>query len=49
MRRRGSGRRPDPRVVASVAILLALAAIALEIAYAVGHFVLTTVHSVVPS
>lgn len=45
---RGPGRRMDPRVVASVAILVALAAIALEVAYAVGHFVLTTVHSVVP-
>lgn len=48
MRRRGSGWRPDPRVVASVAILVALAAIALEVAYAVGHLVLTTVRSVVP-
>jgi hypothetical protein len=40
------GPRSDPRTVAVVAVLLALGAIALEIAYAIGHFVLTTVHQV---
>jgi hypothetical protein len=34
-------RSVDPRIVASIAILLALAAIALEIVYAVGQFALT--------
>jgi hypothetical protein len=35
-------RRADPRLVASLAILISLAAIALEIAYAVGNFVMAT-------
>jgi hypothetical protein len=37
----------DSRVVAVIAIGLALVAIALEIAYAVGAFVLGVVHRVV--
>lgn len=36
-------RGADPRVVASVAIVIAAAAIALVIVYAVGEFVFTTV------
>ncbi|HSW43339.1 MAG TPA: hypothetical protein VLM76_12585 [Patescibacteria group bacterium] len=36
-------RLADPRVVASVAIVIAAAAIALVIVYTVGEFVLTTV------
>lgn len=35
--------RLDARVVASLAIVLALAAIALEVAYTIGTFVLATV------
>ena len=38
-RRRGA----DPRVVASVAIVIAAAAIALEIAYTIGTFAMATV------
>jgi hypothetical protein len=34
--------RPNPRVTASVAILVALTAITLEIVYAVGRFALET-------
>jgi len=33
----------DPRIVASVAIFLAVTAIALEIAYTIGTFVMATV------
>jgi hypothetical protein len=33
----------DPRIIASVAFILAAAAIALEIVYAIGQFVLATV------
>jgi hypothetical protein len=36
-------RSVDPRIVASIAIILALGAIALEIVYAVGRFAITTV------
>lgn len=36
-------RAADPRIVASLALFLAAAAIALEIAYAIGQFVLATV------
>jgi hypothetical protein len=35
-------RRADPRVVASLAIVVSLAAIALEIVYAIGHFAMAT-------
>jgi hypothetical protein len=38
--------RSDPRIVAAVALLLAVAAIALEIAYVVGRFVLNTVEQI---
>lgn len=34
----------DPRVIAVVAMLVALSAIALEIAYAIGNFVTGVVH-----
>lgn len=36
-------RWPDSRIVASVAIFLAVAAIALEMAYTIGTFVMATV------
>ena len=36
----------DPRVVAAVALVLAAAAIALELAYTVGRFALTTVEQI---
>ncbi len=39
-------RRADPRVVAAVAFVLAAVAIALEIAYSIGHFVLGTVNQI---
>jgi hypothetical protein len=38
--------RSDPRIVAVVALLLAVAAIALEIAYVVGRFVMNTVEQI---
>jgi hypothetical protein len=38
--------RPDPRVVASLAIIAALIAIALEIVYAVGTFAMATVEQI---
>lgn len=38
--------RPDPRVVASLAIVVALTAIALEIVYAVGTFAMATVEQI---
>ena len=39
-------RRADPRIVASIAIFLAVAAIALELAYTVGRFAMTTVEQI---
>jgi hypothetical protein len=39
-------RRADPRIVASIAIFLAVAAIALELAYTVGQFAMTTVEQI---
>jgi hypothetical protein len=41
-RRRGA----DPRIVAAVAFVLALAAIALEIVYTVGRFAMDTVQQI---
>jgi hypothetical protein len=38
--------RADPRIVAAVALVLAVAAIALEIAYTVGHFAMDTVQQI---
>ena len=38
--------RQDPRVVAVIALIIAAAAIALEIAYTVGHFVISTVDQI---
>jgi hypothetical protein len=39
-------RLADPRVVASVAFILAVTAVALEIVYTIGRFVLTTVEQI---
>jgi hypothetical protein len=39
-------RRADPRVLASIAIFLAVVAIALELAYTIGHFAMTTVEQI---
>ena len=41
--------RQDPRVVAAIALVLAAVAIALELAYTIGHFVFTTVDQIRPS
>lgn len=38
--------RPDPRIVAAVAFVLAVAAIALEIVYTVGRFAMDTVQQI---
>ena len=40
--RRGS----DPRIVAAVALVIAVAAIALEIAYVIGRFAMDTVQKI---
>ncbi len=40
------GRGVDPRVVAALAFIVAAAAVALEIAYAVGKFAITTVEKI---
>jgi hypothetical protein len=37
-------RRLDPALLAPLALIFAAVAIALEVAYTVGNFVLTTVH-----
>jgi hypothetical protein len=39
-------RLADPRIIASAAFLVAAAAIALEIAYAIGRFVFATVEQI---
>lgn len=41
-------RRPrlDPRVMAVIAIMVAIAAISLEVVYAVGRFVMATVQQI---
>lgn len=39
-------RRADPRIVASIAIFLAVTAIALELAYTVGQFAMATVEQI---
>jgi hypothetical protein len=39
-------RRADPRIVATIAIFLAVAAIALELAYTVGRFAMSTVEQI---
>ena len=39
-------RLADPRVIAAVAFILAAAAVALEIVYVIGRFVLTTVEQI---
>jgi hypothetical protein len=39
-------RTADPRVVASVAFIIAAAAIALEIAYTIGRFAISTVEQI---
>jgi hypothetical protein len=39
-------RTADPRIVAAVAFIIAAAAIALEIAYAVGRFAMDTVEQI---
>jgi hypothetical protein len=39
-------RTADPRVVASVAFIIAAAAIALELAYVIGRFALDTVEQI---
>jgi hypothetical protein len=39
-------RRADPRILASIAIFLAVAAIALEVAYTIGQFAMTTVEQI---
>lgn len=41
-RRRGA----DPRIVASVALIIAAAAIALELAYTVGRFAIATAEQI---
>jgi hypothetical protein len=41
-------RRADPRIVAAIAIFLAITAIALELAYTVGRFAMTTVEQIHP-
>jgi len=38
--------RADPRIVAAVALVLAVTAIALEIAYTVGRFAMDTVQQI---
>jgi hypothetical protein len=42
MRSRSPSGWLDPRTVATLAIILSLVAIALEIAYTIGHFALVT-------
>jgi hypothetical protein len=39
-------RRADPRILASIAIFLAVVAIALEVAYTIGQFAMTTVEQI---
>lgn len=39
-------RKVDPRIVATVAILLAVTAIALELVYTIGRFAITTVEQI---
>jgi hypothetical protein len=39
-------RAADPRIVASVAFVIAAAAIALELAYSIGRFAITTVEQI---
>jgi hypothetical protein len=39
-------RRADPRIVASIAVFIAVVAIALEVAYTVGRFAMTTVEQI---